>query len=115
VGIEQIERKRRTIENKKVEMNQLLSQMQKGINNGNLKCRVKEQALAIMNEIRDAEEFIEEQSRKISSLPDEKMQDILMMRYFENMTWENIASSLGITYVWCMKLSKRALKALERM
>lgn len=96
-------------------MNLLLSQTQKGINSDNLKSRVKEQAQGIMNEIRDAEEFIEEQSRRISSLPDQKMQDILMMRYFENMTWEAIASSLGITYVWCLKLSKRALKALERM
>lgn len=51
--------------------------------------------------------------RKISAVPDRRLQELLRRRYIDGDTWEQIAVAMGMSYQWTCHLHGVALGALD--
>lgn len=51
--------------------------------------------------------------RKISAVPDRRLQELLRRRYIDGDTWEQIAVAMGMSYQWTCHLHGVALSVLD--
>lgn len=74
--------------------------------------------VALKNELeKDIIKLVESKRKAmnmIGSLSEARKVDIFYRRYMENMRWEEIALSLGVTYQWVHELHKQGLRELAK-
>lgn len=52
---------------------------------------------------------------KVEEVENDEYRMLLMLRYFQYMTWEQIAEEMGYSFQWVHKLHKRALAEFEKI
>ena len=80
---------------------------------GALVAQIVDLEMGIARRIKELERIRDGVLKAIAGVDDERLRDVLSLRYINGMTWERIATELGYSRQWVYALHRRALEAVR--